>query len=82
MRHNSDPIAPHSAITGIVESYKVSKICSGAPHSGITILAAVEWLISECDVRNHCYITAENRLISGATFRCHTINFHVVLFNH
>jgi hypothetical protein len=27
-------------------------------------------------------ITAENRLISDATFRCHTINFHVALFNY
>jgi hypothetical protein len=28
-------------------------------------LAAVGWLISECGVRDHSYITAENRLILG-----------------
>jgi hypothetical protein len=54
----------------------------GAPNSGITVLAAVVWLISECGILNHRYITAENRLISGATFRCHTINSHVAMFNH
>jgi hypothetical protein len=25
------------------------------PHSGITFLVAVGWLISECGVRDHCY---------------------------
>jgi hypothetical protein len=47
---------------------------------GITVLAADGWLISECGVHAHCYITEKNRLISGATFHCHTINFHVALF--
>jgi hypothetical protein len=77
MHYNNDPVASHSSITDIAESYKVKQNLQRRAHSGIIVLATVGWLISECGVHDHCFITAENRLISRATFCCHTINFHV-----
>jgi hypothetical protein len=53
MRSNSDTVAPHYAITGMADV--LQHILQRTPHSGITVLVAVGWVIAVCGIRDHCY---------------------------